>query len=303
MQGNEMTLNREDAIAGTLVADAAALGLHWMYDQTVIQSVEATGDILFRQPDSNVFEGRKGFFAQGGRHAGELSHYGESARLVAQLAIDKAYDAKAHQQAFSAVFGPCGSFQGYADHATKALISRIILDGDDLPSDSGTTDNQMPALAVVAGLFAEGHDLDTVLVAACVISVHEDVLAGAQVLYNCLEQLAQGAGLSDALKDSASTIDHPLSKLLHEALAMDPCQPAEAASHFGLACPVLQSMPVVWHLLKHGDDFESVVRDNIRCGGDNCGRALAAGAIAGYVFGVPDRLIARMQGGRIPLVR
>ncbi len=296
-----MTLNREDAITGTLVADAAALGLHWMYDQTVIQAVETTGDILFREPDGNVFEGRKGYFAQGGRHAGELSHYGESARLVAQLAIDKAYDAKAHQHVFSAVFGPCGSFHGYADHATKALISRIIQDGDELPAESGTTDNQMPALAVVAGLFAEGHDLASVMVAARVISVHEDTLAGAQVLFNCLEQLSQGASLSDALKDSVSTIDHPLSKLLQEALAMDPYQPRQAASHFGLACPIMQSMPVVWHLLKHGEDFESVVRDNIRCGGDNCGRALAAGAIAGYAFGVPDTLIARMQGGRLPL--
>ena len=250
-----MTLNREDAIAGTLVADAAALGLHWMYDQTVIQAVETTGDVLFREPDANVFEGRKGYFAQGGRHAGELSHYGESARLVAQLAIDKVYDAKAHQQAFFAVFGPCGSFRGYADHATKALISRIIQDRDDLPADSGTTDNQMPALAVVAGLFAEGHDLATVMAAVRVISIHEDVLAGAHVLYNCLELLSQGASLSDSLKGSASTIDHPLSKLLHEALAMNPYQPRVAASHFGLACPVIQSMPVVWHLLKHGDHF------------------------------------------------
>ena len=298
-----MTLNRDNAIAGTLVADAAALGLHWMYDQTVIQSVETTGDILFREPDSNVFQGRKGYFAQGGRHAGELSHYGESARLVAQLAINKTYDAKAHQQAFFAVFGPCGSFRGYADHATKVLISRIIQDGDELPDASGSTDNQMPALAVVAGLFAEGHDLAAIMAAARVISIHEDVLAGAQVLFNCLEQLSLGASLSDSLKDSASTIDHPLSKLLHEALVLDSYQSREAASHFGLACPVIQSMPVVWHLLKHGEDFESVVRDNIRCGGDNCGRALAAGAVAGYAFGVPDTLIARMQGGRIPLNR
>ena len=59
----------------------------------------------------------------------------------------------------------------------------------------------------------------------------------------------------------------------------------------------------IWHLLKHGEDFESVVRDNIRCGGDHCGRALAAGAIAGYAFGVPDTLIARLQGGRLTLNR
>lgn len=298
-----MTLDREQAIAGTLVADAAALGLHWMYDQSVIQRVETTGDVLFREPDSNVFKGHKGFFAQGGRHAGELSHYGESARLVAQLAIDKAYDAPAHQQAFFAAFGPCGTFQGYADHATKALIARIIIDGEQIPGESGSTDNQMPALAAVAGLFSAGYDLETTLAATRVISVHEDVIAGTHVLFDCLERMAHGSSLSDALPQSAAVTGHPLSQLLDEALTMKPCQPREAASHFGLACPVMQSMPVVWHLLKHGTDFDSVVRDNILCGGDSCGRAMAAGALAGYAFGVPGTLIARMQSGRIPLTR
>ena len=40
-------MNKNDAITGALVADAAGMGLHWLYDQEQIKLVESTGDILF----------------------------------------------------------------------------------------------------------------------------------------------------------------------------------------------------------------------------------------------------------------
>gem|GEM_PF-6720362 len=116
-----MSHNLIDTITGALAADAAAMGLHWLYDQNQIQSLEATGDILFRPADANVYIDRKGFFAQAGKLAGELSHYGESMRLAGELGAVGQFTAAAYQQAFFAAFGPCGTFTGYADRPTKAF--------------------------------------------------------------------------------------------------------------------------------------------------------------------------------------
>ena len=100
---------------------------------------------------------------------------------------------------------------------------------------------------------------------------------------------------------SAADVKGELGDLLREALALKDYQPLQAASQFGLACYVRHSLPVVWHLLRHAKDFETAIADNIRCGGDNCGRSMALGTIAGLVFGVPDAMVARMAGGRVPL--
>jgi len=134
-------MNRFDALAGALVADAAALGLHWMYDQEQIKVVSQSGDVLFRQPDATVFKDKRGHFAHASRRSGELSHYGESARIVGQLADDGIYDTTQHRQQFFAAFGPCGHFSGYADKPTKALIARMITEGDEISEPSGMDDN------------------------------------------------------------------------------------------------------------------------------------------------------------------
>ena len=294
-------MNRKDALAGVLVADAAAMGLHWLYDQEQIQTISQSGDVLFRQPDAAVYEGKKGYFAHAARRTGQLSHYGESARIVGQLAADGEYQTDMHRQHFFESFGPCGHYTGYADRPTKNLVARMISEEADIPDASGMDDNQMPAICVVAGIFSAGQSADTATTAAKVISTNDDVVAAAGAVYQCLDEMLQGKSLADALNSSAEAMPGSVGELMRDALAIESYQPLEAASRCGLACHAEHSMPVVWHLLRHATDFESVVRDNIRCGGDSCGRAMALGAIAGLAFGVPDSLVARMADGRVPV--
>jgi hypothetical protein len=294
-------MNTLDTLNGALVADAAAMGLHWLYDHDQIQALQATGDIIFRQPDSAVYENRKGFFAHAARRSGQLSHYGESARIVGQLALDGQYTPQNHQQAFMASFGPCGSYVGYADRPTKSLIARIITDGDNLPENSGIEDDQLPALCVLPGLLATNAQTTVIEQAAAVISTHQHVGTAVNVISNCLYAITEGSSLPDALENSAQTADEELAKKLLDALNWPGYQPLEVSEHFGMACKVHQGLPVVWHLLNHATEFEGTVRDNTLCGGDSCGRAMVLGAIAGYVFGVPSSMIGHLTDTRIPI--
>ncbi len=281
-------MNRHDAFSGALVADAASMGLHWLYDQEQIKLVEATGSLLFRQPDANVYEDKRGAFVHGDRRAGQLSHYGESARVAGSLALDEGYSVVAHQKAFMNAFGPCGYFRGYADRPTKYVIARMLLDGDEVSAASGMDDNQMPGVYVVPGLFAaEASDTDT-LAAVNVITTNSDVMSSAKAVHSVLMQLSNGINLKEALSNAADNTDGEVGELMREALSIDTYSPLETAQHFGLACYAKHSMPLSWHLLNHAADFESAVLDNIRCGGDCCGRAMALGSIAGMAFGVPD---------------
>jgi len=249
--------NRQNALTGALVADAATMGLHWMYDQGHIGKVAETGDILFRQPDANVYADQKAYFAHAAKKVGQNSQYGQSARVVAAaIAVSGKYDTALHRQVFMDTFGPCGSYHGFADRPTKALVAKIILEGEDTADISGSDDDQLPALCSVPALFANGQSKDALEKAVSVTTINEQALSG---------------------------------------VAMPAYNPLDAANHFGMPCHMKQGLPVAWHLLKHAPDFTSVVRDNIRCGGDSCGRSMAVGSIAGLLFGVPDDLKAKLD--------
>ncbi len=279
-------MNRQDALTGALVADTAGMGLHWLYDQEQIKLIEATGSLLFRQPDAAVFENKRGSFVHQARRAGELSHYGESARIVGDLGAG--YSVSDHQQAFMATFGPCGTYHGYADRPTKQLVGRFLLDGENISSPSGMDDDQMPGLCVVPGLFAAGLTAAQAVEAASVISVNADVESSTKAVHSVLSQLMSGVALKSALSTAADAVEGELGELMRDALSKQAYEPLLAAQQFGMACYVKHSMPLCWHLLNHATDFKTAVLDNIRCGGDCCGRSMALGSIAGLAFGVPE---------------
>jgi len=289
--------DRINALHGALVADAATMGMHWMYDQQHIKKIEDTGDILFRQPDANTYEGVKSYFAHAAKRVGEYSQYGESVQVVTNVIRQNGkYDVRKHQALFFNTFGPCGSYHGFADRPTKALVARTIIDGEDLPEASGSDDDQMPALVSVPALFACDASDEELVSAVSVTNIHKLATSGARVVTDCLRRIEGGENIPDALRNSANSAEPELAKLIIESLDSPDYKPLDIAQHFGLACHMGQGLPVAWHLLLHAKDYESVVRDNIRCGGDSCGRSMAVGSIAGLIFGVPEHLKMKVRG-------
>ncbi|MBX2838245.1 MAG: ADP-ribosylglycohydrolase family protein [Gammaproteobacteria bacterium] len=288
-------MNRIDALHGALAADAASMGLHWMYDHQQLDAIEAGGDVLFRQPDANAYDGKKAYFAHAAKRSGDYSQYGQSASIAAKvIATHGAYDTNQHRALFFDTFGPCGSYHGFADKPTKALIAKMIVEGDAISDQSGSDDDQLPALSVVPALFFNACDENDLTAAVSVTSTNATAIEGAQVLHRCLSLINSGESLQSALKTSAENANGELQPLLQEAIDR-PYDFRAAAIHFGLPCHMTQGLPIAWHLLYHASDFESVVRDNVRCGGDCCGRAMAVGSIAGLVFGVPVNIKRRVN--------
>lgn len=285
-----------EAVIGALVADAASLGLHWLYDQEQIARIATTGELAFRAPDAAHYEGLQGYFAHPGKRAGELSQYGEALRVVVMsLSSSGRYEVAAHQQKFMAVFGPCGSYSGYADRPTKALIAKLIECGDDVPAVTGMVDDQHPALTPVPALFSAGASVEDLHAAVSVVSIDETAHAAAEALYVALQGLDSGKSVTVALNDAAIATPGELGNLLRDALAMESYDPLAAANRFGMPCHVSQGLPVAWHILAHTEHFEDAVLDNIRCGGDSCGRAMAIGSIAGLIYGVPSSMRAKTE--------
>ena len=114
------------AVLGALVADAASLGLHWLYDQQRIRDVAAETP-EFRNPTAADYEGVPGFYAHAGKAAGQFSHYGEQALVMLRSLVSTGgqYDKTRYQDRFCAHFGYGGGYVGYIDHPTRETLDNI----------------------------------------------------------------------------------------------------------------------------------------------------------------------------------
>ena len=110
-------------VLGAFVADAAAMGLHWIYDQLHIRKI-APDSPEFREPNARDYKSVMAFFAHPNRATGAQSQYGEQmiVMLQALTASSGQYEKAIFAEAFRAHFGYGGSYVGYIDHATRDTL-------------------------------------------------------------------------------------------------------------------------------------------------------------------------------------
>lgn len=292
--------SRQAAILGALTADAASLGLHWLYDAGRLRELQAAGPLAFRSPDQAHYAGVAGYFAHAGKQAGDLSPYGEGCRLMlSHLArCNGVFQRQAYQQEWLACFGPGGTWVGYADRPTRRTVVRLLscATPEAYPAVSGVDDDQLPALECVVPLVAcHRGDLDSLLpvVQQAVAVTHDDPVAraAAHVCALALHQVVSGVELSRSLAQAAAAAGPVLQPLLVEALAMPALDPQAASARFGMPCHLPQGLPVLFHIALRAGSFQEAVEANILAGGDSCGRSLMLGALcaaASAVRGTAD---------------
>lgn len=116
-----------DLITGAFVADAASMGLHWIYDQNHIQKI-APSNPEFRTPSAADYKDVPGYFAHENRVAGDQSQYGHQALVMLRSlhANDGHFNVNHYSQLFRKYFGYGGDYIGYIDHATRETLDNFI---------------------------------------------------------------------------------------------------------------------------------------------------------------------------------
>lgn len=354
------------AVLGTLVADAAGLGLHWIYSQGKIARIvkEKGGESEFLQPEEINYEGVPSFFAHPIKTSGDSSNYGEYLYVLLRAVGDDGFDAGTFVREFLEYFGVGGAYVGYADTPMRETIysiasrakevHRTVLNAEStLPEEKlgfaahyishyyfesdteglrrrvrtplklkewkkeelaeadrlvdlvraetgalGPDDDQMPALtrsAVLAWFYA-GEELDSMLdTAVRITNDNDDAVAYARFMAHIMRDLygerrQNGESprqvlrrLVEAHRDKAGEKG---STLIGEALAYQSLDYRRATKTFGAACSTHMAVPLVLHILLNTESFTEAVRVNNLASGDNCGRAIMLGALAGALYGI-----------------
>jgi len=290
------------ALTGAYVADAATMGFHWLYDQDRIAEL-APSEPEFRTPTAEDFT--KGYFAHGGKSAGEPSQYGAQMRTMADALAQGPYTPETYAETFSAAFGYGGTWVGYIDRPTRATLDAMALaEAAEKPTTTcGADDAQLPALSKLPPLVAAHLDdpnlSEMVSSAVRLTNNRDDSVAWGGCFAAMLKTALKGGDQSAILDAGRTTATPQIQTQITQALDSTAQTPAQVAAHFGLHCQLEVAFPVIIHSIATATDYTSAIRNNIFAGGDNCGRAVPIGAILGALFaddpkrGIPQDWIRR----------
>lgn len=265
------------ALMGALTADAAALGLHWIYDPQRIAQIVADGSAAFRPIDPANYEGVPAYFAHALRRNGMTSQYGNVLTL-AMLSITSnggTFNPTAFQSAYSAHFGRGGTYQGYIDRVVHGTLDNLANEKTD---PSGIDDDQLPAVATLPAIVVRyGADAAQIETAIRITNVNADASRYGLIFAQTLDALLKGTPLKTALTAS----DEPA---LQAALSTSETDSVAYGETTKRACHLPMGMPLSWHILNTTTSFEDAIEQNIKAGGDSCGRAMVIGALAGAAY-------------------
>lgn len=293
-----MNSQQKESAIGVLVADAAALGLHWLYDLDRMHQVVASSDPCFLTPNPDHYDGQVGYFAHGGKQAGEQSHYGESYLLnLSHLIKQSAFETRVFQQDFISVFGPGGTFNGYIDKPTRTTLENLKLvdfnAAEDVDTEpTGADDHQVPALTPVSALcaFYPVDELSDAVIEKAIRVTNNNDFAVSSGLYfsKVLQAILNGRSITDSFTDAAAHAPDEIKDKMSEALSMQTVGLDSAAGILGQSCDLKDTMPLTAYILSHSSSFRQATEMNVLAGGDSCGRAMILGALAGAFYGLGE---------------
>ncbi len=216
-----------------------------------------------------------------------LTQYGEVLRLAIR-SIEGAggFDVAAYQTAFTAHFGPGGSYQGYIDRPTRGALTHILAE----KTPSGIDDDQHPAIATLPAILARYHgtpDLPAMIKTAMEVTNVNDIAAAYSAAFaDLLARVIAGEALGSALEAAAAGADDLIRADLSEGLTTTEPSSVDYGETTGRACHLPMSGRLMFHILKHSADFTEAVERNNLTGGDSAGRAILIGAVMGAKHGI-----------------
>lgn len=284
------TDKRMGCVMGALVADAAALGLHWIYDPARIAEVaDSRGSAAFTPIAKENFDGVPAYFAHGQRQNGQLSQYGESLLLAVDNinANQGSLEIPTYQSAFLETFGLGGSYCGYIDRPTRGTLENILAEQ---LAPSGVEDDQHPALTRLVPLAAVIDDLEksqaSLRAAIELTNLGEDAIDYGLAFAHLLHRVLHGESINNAMTQTVAEISRSdIRENLDAALTTTEANSVVFAESTERACHLKQGMPLSFHILRHAQSYREAIELNIRAGGDSCGRAMIIGAVYGASIG------------------
>ena len=278
-----------------LVADALALGPHWIYDQ---------GDLARRFGAVTDFQTPPADGYHKGKQLGDQTHYGDQFLVLMESLTDCGgnfvmEDFAVRWRRFAE------ESPAYHDHATKDTLANLQEGLGLTKAGSGST--ELGGAGRIAPLLvALRHEDQPVILAgarAQTALTHGTpiVIDAAEFITRTVFLLLRGVSIASALQ-AASGFHYkmlPAEFYLQQAQAVRHLSTRDAVRELGQSCDIAKALPAVFViLLQHGDSLETALEENVMAGGDSAARGTVLGTLLGAAHGrrsVPERWISALR--------
>jgi ADP-ribosylglycohydrolase len=285
----------------SLAADALALAPHWIYDQDELARKFGRPTEMREPPPGSYHAGKP---------LGAQTHYGDQV-LVLMDSLE-ATGGNFVMEDFARRWREFWTTsKSYCDHATRETIEHLKAGEGLTHAGSGSTELGGPARIAPLLVALRAEETPTIIGAARAQAAltHNSPVAldAAELLARTVLLLGRGISIPTALRTTTADVNYralPATEYFRKAEESAALPVAEAVEQLGQSCPLEKALPAVFAiLLRHGDDLETALVENVAAGGDSAARGLALGLILGAAHGqraVPQRWIEALKAkGRI----
>ncbi|WP_036818732.1 ADP-ribosylglycohydrolase family protein, partial [Photobacterium sanctipauli] len=257
-----------------------------------VKTLQSLPHFPFIEPDAHHYEGVEGYYAHDKLTAGELTIYGEWLSLYIRLLSQPGVDTQTLQQEILDYFGPGGEFIGYVDSPTKALLLTLFsMAPEDWPEDSGSDDDQNPALCAVPALVAlkmPSVELEAEIERVVGIThQNETAIACAKAFASALNEALRSQRMEPVLNVLKVKSPEPIQEKIEQVrvLSGDVNDLGHVLAIANQACHLGDSLPMAAWILQNSSSYTEAIMKNILVSGDSCGRGIIVGALAGACYG------------------
>jgi ADP-ribosylglycohydrolase len=280
---------------GALVADALALAPHWIYDQEELAG--RFGRVTdFQAPAAGSYHA--------GKELGGHTHYGDQALILMESL--EACGGNFVMEDFARRWRRFAEEStAYHDHATKDTLAHLqeglgLTRAGSASTELGGASRLAPVLVAL-----RNEEAPVILAAAraqtALTHATPVVLDAAEFLTRSVFLLMRGVSIPSALQAAAGFPYKALTAeaYLRRAEETRSLSTPEAVKELGQSCGMEKAFPsMLAILLRHGDDPETALIENVMAGGDSAARGMALGTLLGAAHGrraIPERWIGQLR--------
>lgn len=272
----------KQAVRASFVADALALGVHWVYR---VSDIDEKYGRLESMTAPEIARWHRG------KNKGAFTHYGDqSLVLLKSLAKGKKFDLNQFALDWQTFFQ---NYSGYIDQATRETLTNFSADKP--PQETGSFSSDLGGASRMVPLAAFYHDQPDAFIAACrdqtrMTHNHPDVLASAELFARALLKVLAGEKPSEGIRTAANAMaaGPQIMQAVEKGLASKHEDTRKTIAGFGQECSIEAALPGTIHLVaKYQDNLKKGLVENIMAGGDSSARGMFLGFLLG-AYHEPD---------------
>jgi len=283
-------------LLGGLVANAASLGYHWVYNPEYLEELSKKQSLLFQLPNLEQYqEAGKSYFSYPFAKVGDFTSQGMFVIWLYEAWKKNPDFMRAdYENLIYSKVRPGGDYQGYVENYSKILVvnklnSDLNLGLKELELDDDHLVGFIPYLVAKELELSSEKAWDLAQ-----LFTHKKEYPS---FYHVFDYIFDNIGKkSFQVLLRESIVYAPIQYQNKLSLALEMTDTKRFIKEYaGISCHIPYSLPLIFHILYFCQSFEEGIEWNTRIGGASSDRGLLLGAILSKLYPIPNDWIQKLN--------